>query len=90
VFSSHVTILGIKKQREDEIAGCISSILGDRHVVCRRPNLHEDRRTYTFAHVQCSREMYVESIDPFLSSDVGQEIGKGFVGKTLALRPSKS
>jgi hypothetical protein len=89
VLSSHVTILGIKKRCETEIAGCISSILGDRHVVCRLPNLHEDRRTYTFAHVQCSRETYAESIDPFLSGDVGQEIGEGLVGKTLALRASR-
>jgi hypothetical protein len=89
VLSSH-TILGIKKRCETEIAGCINSILGDRHVVCRRQNLHEDRRTYTFAHVQCSREMYAESIDPFLSGDVGQEIGKGLIGETLALRASRS
>jgi hypothetical protein len=75
---------------ETEIAGCISSILGDRHVVCRRSNLHEDRRTYTFAHVQCSRESYVESINPFLSGDVGQEIAEELVGKTLALRVSRS
>jgi hypothetical protein len=46
--------------------------------------------TYTFAHVQCSREKYVESIDPLLSGDVGQEIGEGLVGKTLALRASRS
>jgi hypothetical protein len=90
VLSSHVTILGIKKRCETEIADCISSILGDPHVVCRRPNLHEDRRTYTFAHVQCSRETYAESIDPFLSDDVGQEIGERLVGKTLALRAPKS
>jgi hypothetical protein len=90
VLSSHVTILGIKKQCETEIVGCISSILGDRHVVCRRPNLHEDRRTYTFAHVKCSRETYAESINPFLSGDVGQDIGEGLVGKTLALRTSRS
>jgi hypothetical protein len=81
---------GNKKQRETEIAGCINFILGDRHVVCHRPNLHEDRRTYTFAHVQCSRETYAESIDPFLFGDVGQEIDEALVGKTLVLRPSRS
>jgi hypothetical protein len=89
MLSSHVTILGIKKRCETEIVGCISSILGDRHVVCRRPNLHEDWRTYTFAHVQCSRETYAESIDPF-SGDVGQEIGEGLVSKTLTLGASRS
>jgi hypothetical protein len=90
MLSSHVTILGIKKRCKTEIAGCINSILGDRHVVCRHPNLHEDRRTYTFAHVQCSREMYAELIDLFLFGDVGQEIGEGLVGKTLDLRASRS
>jgi hypothetical protein len=39
--------------------------------------------------VQCSRETYAESIDPFLSGDVGQEIGEGLVGKTLTLRASR-
>jgi hypothetical protein len=34
--------------------------------------------------------MYTKSIDPFLSGDVGQEIGEGLVGKTLALRAFRS
>jgi hypothetical protein len=33
---------------------------------------------------------YAESMDPFLSGDVGQEIDEALVGKTIVLRSSRS